>query len=137
MLTPAEELGLAGLSLASRVRKAFFRVTEPRLVKLSERLRELSKQRRVFYLRDGQEEVIHTMLLPITVLPEQMGYLHYVSLTIQNALKRLPELYMQDFAVREVLRLSPEEEAWLWECWGPSQIENNPIFSRLDAMVDQ
>ena len=136
MLTPAEELGLSGLNLASRVRKAFFRVTEPRLVKLSERMCELSRQRRVVYLRDGQEEVVHTMLLPITVLPEQMGYLHYVALTIQGALKRLPELYMQDFAVREVLRVSPEEEAWLWECWGPSHADNNPIFSRLDAMVD-
>jgi hypothetical protein len=136
MLTPAEELGLAGLNVASRVRKAFFRITEARLVKLSERIRELSRQRRVLYLRDGQEEVIHTMLLPITVLPEQTGYLHYVSLTIQNALKRLPELYMQDFAVRAVLQLSPEEEAWLWECWGPSHVENNPMFSRLDAMVD-
>src|SRR5947209_9163182 len=136
MLTPAEELGLAGLNLASRVRKAFFRLTEPRLVKLSERVRELSAQRRVLYLREGQEEVIHTMLLPITVLPQQMGYLHYVSLTIQNALKRLPELYMQDFAVRAALRISPEEEAWLWECWGPGHVENNPIFSRLDAMVD-
>jgi hypothetical protein len=136
MLTPAEELGLSGLSLASRIRKAIFRVTEARLVKLSERMRELSRQRRLLYLRDGQEEVIHTMLLPITVLPEQMSYLHWVSLTIQNALKRLPELYMQDFVVREILRISPEEEAWLWECWGPGQVENNPIFSRLDAMVD-
>lgn len=136
MLTPAEELGLSGLNLAGRLRKAFFRITEARLVKLSERIRELSRQRRLFYLRDGQQEVIHTMLLPVTVLPEQMGYLHYVSLTIQNALKRLPELYMQDFAVRAILRISPEEEAWLWECWGPSHTENNPIFSRLDAMVD-
>ncbi len=136
MLTPAEELGLSGLSLASRVRKAFFRITEARLVKLYERIRELAKQRQLFYLHDGQVEVIHTMLLPITVLPEQMAYLHYVSLTIQNAMKRLAELYMQDFALRDVLRISPEEEAWLWECWGPSQRENNPIFSRLDAMVD-
>ncbi len=136
MLTPAEELGLSGLNLASRVRKAIFRVTEQRLVKLSERIRELSRQRQVFYLRDGQAEVIHTMLLPITVLPQQMGYLHYVTLTIQNALKRLPELYMQDFGVRAALRLSPDEEAWLWECWGPGHVENNPIFSRLDAMVD-
>src|SRR5687767_2196332 len=78
MLTPAEELGLSGLNLASRVRKAFFRMTEPRLVKLSERVRELSRQRRLFYLRDGQEEVIHTMLMPVTLLPEQMGYLHYI-----------------------------------------------------------
>jgi hypothetical protein len=136
MLTPAEELGLAGLNLASRVRKAFFRITEPRLVKLSERIRELSKQRRVLYLRDGQEEVIHTMLLPITMLPEQMGYLHYVSLAIENALKRLPDIYVQDEAVREILRISPEEEAWLTDCWGPGHAENNPIFSRLDAMVD-
>jgi len=136
MLTPAEELGLSGLNLASRVRKAFFRLTEGRLIKLSERIRELCRQRRVFYLRDGQEEVVHTMLLPITVLPEQMGYLHYVSLTIQNALKRLAEIYMQDGAAREVLRISPDEEAWLWECWSPSHVENNPFFSRLDAMVD-
>jgi hypothetical protein len=136
MLTPAEELGLAGLSLASRVRKAFFRVTEPRLVKLSERIRELSRERRVFYLRDGQEEVIHTMLLPITMLPEQMGYLHYVTLTIQNALKRFPELYLQDEKVRDVLRVSAGEEAWLTDCWGLSLAEYNPIFSRLDAMVD-
>lgn len=136
MLTPAEELGLSGLSLASRVRKAFLRIPEARLVKIYEKIRELSKQRQLFYLHDGQVEIVHTMLLPITVLPEQMAYLHYVSLTIQNALKRLPELYLQDFALRDILQISPEEEAWLWECWGPSQRENNPIFSRLDAMVD-
>jgi len=34
------------------------------------------------------------------------------------------------------LRLSPEEERWLWECWGPSHREYNPVFGRLDAMVD-
>ena len=57
-------------------------------------------------------------------------------MTVQNALKRLPELYFQDFAVREVLRLPAEEEAWLLECWGPSQRDNNPIFGRLDAVID-
>lgn len=136
MLTPAEEMGLAGLGLAGRVRKAFFRITEARLAKLQERIREESRRRQLFYLRDGQAEVTHTMLLPITVLPDQLTYLHYVTLTIQNALKRLPELYLQDFGVRDVLRLTPDEEAWLWDCWGPSQRENNPMFSRLDALVD-
>jgi hypothetical protein len=43
---------------------------------------------------------------------------------------------LQDFAVREVLRLSRDEEKWLWDFWGPNQRENNPIFGRLDAMVD-
>src|SRR5262249_19357024 len=48
----------------------------------------------------------------------------------------LPDLYFQDFAVREVLRLTPEEDKWLWECWGPNQREYNPIFGRHDAVVD-
>src|SRR5205807_921254 len=73
---------------------------------------------------------------PLTVLPDQLAYLHFVVLTILNALKRLPDLYQQDFAVRDVLRLAPGEEKWLWDYWGPAQRENNPVFGRLDAMVD-
>src|ERR1700677_3915073 len=136
MLTPAEELGLSGLSLASRVRKAFFKIPEDVLHEIMGRIREESTRRHLMYLRDGELDTIRVLACPITVLPNQLAYVHYVSLTIQNALKRLPELYMQDFAVRELLRISPEEEKWLWECWGPSQRENNPVFSRLDAMVD-
>jgi hypothetical protein len=136
MLTPAEELGLSGLALASRVRKAFYTVAETRVVELLERIREASLQRNLSYLRDGKVETIRLLPCPITVLPNQRAYIHYVSLTIQNALKRLPEMYLQDFAVRDVLRIPPVEEEWLWDCWGPSQREYNPIFGRLDAMID-
>src|SRR5688572_26487737 len=136
MLTPAEELGLAGMSLASRVRKAFFKIPEPTLLALMERIREESARRHVVYLRDGQTEVIRVWPCPITVLPDQLAYIHYVTLTILGALKRLPDLYMQDFAVREVLKLPADEEKWLWDSWGPSQRENNPVFCRLDAMFD-
>jgi hypothetical protein len=136
MLTPAEELGLSGLSLASRVRTAFHHIPEPRLKELVERIREESFKRHLIYLRDGETDTIRVLPCPLTVLPDQLTYLHFVSLTIHNALKRLPELYMQDFAVREVLQISPEEEEWLWKSWGPSQRENNPVFGRLDAMVD-
>jgi hypothetical protein len=136
MLTPAEELGLSGLNLASRVRKAFFQIPEPTLLELIQRLREEAFRRHLIYLRDGQPDAITVLPCPITVLPDQLAYVHYVSLTIMNALKRLPELYLQDFGVREVFRISPEEEQWLWDCWGPSQRENNPVFGRLDAMVD-
>src|SRR5262245_35703009 len=101
MLTPAEELGLSGLSLASRVRKAFFQIPESALVELMQRIREEAFRRHLIYLRDGQAEAIHVLPCPITVLPDQLAYIHFVSQTIQNALKRLPELYMQDFAVRE------------------------------------
>jgi hypothetical protein len=136
MLTPAEEVGLSGLSLASRVRKALYQIPEPVLAGLIERVRSECARRHVMYLRDGELETIRVLVCPLTVLPDQLTYLHYVSLTILNALKRLPELYFQDFEVREILRLLPEEEEWLWKCWGPSHRDNNPIFGRLDAMVD-
>ena len=136
MLTLAEEIGLGGYQLSSRVRKAFLSLPESDVAGLMRQVRDESARRHLVYLRDGQAEVLGLFPLPLTALPDQLSYFHYVSLTVQNALKRLAELYFQDFAVREVLRLPPEEEAWLLECWGPSQRENNPIFGRLDAVID-
>ncbi|HKI38313.1 MAG TPA: hypothetical protein VKA46_41070 [Gemmataceae bacterium] len=136
MLTPAEELGLSGLSLAGQVRQAFHKLPEPAVLDLVRRMREEAFRRHLIYLRDGVPDAIHVLPCPLTVLPDQLAYIHFVSLTILNALKRLPDLYLQDFAVREVLRISPEEEEWVWKCWGPSQRENNPVFGRLDAMID-
>jgi hypothetical protein len=136
MLTPAEELGLSGLSLATRVRNAFYKIPEARLLELLQRVREESSRRHLIYLRNGELDTVPLFACPMTALPDQLSYIHFVTQTIQNALKRLPEMYMQDFAVRELLRISPEEEAWLWSCWGASQRDNNPIFGRLDAMVD-
>ncbi len=136
MLTPAEELGLSGLSLASRVRKAFYTIPEPLVVEMIQRIREESFRRHLVYMRDGQTETVRVLPCPLTIMDNQRSYFHSVSLTIQNALKRLPEMYMHDADVRDVLRVSPEEEKWLWQCWGPSQRENNPVFGRLDGMVD-
>lgn len=136
MLTPAEELGLSGVSLAGRVRKAFYTMSEQEILALIDRIREESFRRHLIYLRDGQVETVRVLPCPLTILPDQRSYIHSVSLTIQNALKRLPELYLQDFAVREALRILPQEEEWLWKCWGPGHRENNPVFGRLDAMID-
>jgi hypothetical protein len=136
MLTPAEELGLSGLSVASRVRKALYTLSPDKLLEMLHQIKDEAFRRHLIYLRDGEKDTIRILPCPITVLPDQLAYIHFVSQTIQNALKRLTELYMQDFAVRDVLRISPDEEKWLWECWGPSQRENNPIFGRLDALVD-
>ena len=136
MLTPAEELGLSGASLVSRIRKAFYTIPSAILAELIERIRAESSRRHLIYLRDGELETIRVLPCPLAVLPDQVSYIHYVSLTIHNALKKLPELYLQDFAVRDVLRLSPGEEEWLWKCWGVNQRENNPVFGRLDAVID-
>ncbi len=136
MLTPAEELGLSGLSLASRVRRAFYRIPPDEVVALAHRIREEAARRHLVYLRDGQVETVHVLPVPLTAMPDQLAYIHYVTQTVHNALKRLPDVYLQDFAVRDALRLTPGEEEWLWTCWGPSQRENTPVFGRLDAVVD-
>jgi hypothetical protein len=136
MLTPAEELGLGGLSLDSRLRKAFYAIPPATIAEMIQNMTSEAFRRKLIYLRSGQAEAIRVLLRPIGVMPDQMAYLHYVSLTILNALKRLPDLYLQDFAVRELVPLAPEEQKWLWDCWGPSHRESNPVFGRLDATVD-
>ena len=65
MLTPAEELGLSGLSLASRVRKAFFKIPEDDCSRqMVERIREESTRRHLLYLRDGQVDTIRVLACP-------------------------------------------------------------------------
>jgi hypothetical protein len=136
MLTPAEELGLSGSALASRVQRALRCLSEPILAGLINRLRESALEGHLVYLHDGELEPVRILPCPITVLPEQLAYIHHVTLGIQNALKRLPEMYLHDPAVAEVLRLPEAEERWLRECWGTSQEEHNPLFGRLDAVID-
>jgi hypothetical protein len=136
MLTPAEELGLSGSNLAGRVRRALHKIPEADLLGLLQSIEREAGRRHLVYIRDGKTEVIRVMACPLTILPDQQAYIHFVSLTIQNALKRLPEVYFQDAAVRDILRITPDEEEWLSSCWGSSHRDSNPVFGRLDAVVD-
>jgi hypothetical protein len=63
-----------------------------------------------------------------------LGYTHYVSETVLNCIKRLPDLYFEVPAIHEILRLPPLEEEWLRDCWTPVHREANPVFARLDAV---
>jgi diaminobutyrate-2-oxoglutarate transaminase len=135
-LTSADERGLHGLSLDTQVRQAFFAMPPTVLAELDQRMTAEAFRRSLVYVRDGQPEAIRILLRPTGVMPDQLAYLHYVSLTLINALKRLPDLYIQDFAIRTVVPLTPPEEQWLWDCWGPNQRENNPVLGRLDAVID-
>ena len=96
MLTPAEEVGLSGSALAGRVQRALRCLSEAALARLIDRLREAALEQHLVYLHDGELEPVRILPCPVTVLPDQLAYIHYVSLGIQNALKRLPELYFQD-----------------------------------------
>jgi hypothetical protein len=136
MLTPAEELGLSGMILAGRVRKAFESIPAPQIRELYRRLEEEALKRHLIYMRDGQSEAIRILARPITVLPEQLVYIHSVSATILNALKRLPDLYLESPSIRHRLQLDPAEETWLRDCATPGGRESDPVFARLDAVVD-
>ena len=139
-LTPAEEMGLSGLEVASRVNKAFAAISESSLAGLLDQLRDEALRRQLVYVRDGHSEPIRILPRPLTIQPDQIAYIHSVSLTILNALKRFPDLYWSDWRVRNLLRLPPEEEDWFRECWSPtasaSPRDNDPVFGRFDAVVD-
>jgi hypothetical protein len=99
-------------------------------------MREGATVRHLDYFSDGAVQTIRVFPCPITVLPDEVDYVHRVVRTLHDALARLPDLYLADPAVRAILRLEPEEDAWLRECWSPAMRVRNPVFGRLDALVD-
>lgn len=136
MLTPAEEMGLAGARLEARVRAAVGKLPVAERLELLAKVEVEAKARHLWYLHDGVVETVRLMMKPLVVLPEQLAYVHVVTTTLHRALKRLAGLYFADPRVRSVLKLPETEEAWLLECWGQRQNDLNPVFGRLDAVAD-
>jgi hypothetical protein len=134
--TPVETLGLEGTRLAARVRQALYHVPAVELARAHARIRDGSVARNLDYFHDGVRETIRVLPCPIAMLPEEIAYLHRVTRTLHGALLRIPELYLGDPVVRDLLRLTPEEDAWLRDCWTPAHRARNPVFDRLDALVD-
>lgn len=136
MLTPAEELGLAGHTVAARVRRVLHQLDEGLTKELLASLTTAAWERRCVYERDGTFEAVRILPTPMTLLADQLQYLHSVSLTLHNLTRRLLPMSLADEAVHEVLRLSDEEDAWVRELWTPAVAATNPVFGRLDAVVD-
>jgi hypothetical protein len=132
----AETQGLHGPRLAARVRQALYHVPAAELARAYERMRAGSVERHLDYFYEGRVETIRVLPCPIAMLPAEFDYLHQVTRTLHQALLKLPELYLSEPAVRQILQLTPEEDEWLRSCWGPSHRARNPVFDRLDAMVD-
>jgi hypothetical protein len=118
------------------VRKVFYALPPQQLANLVASVQTEARRRSMIYERDGQVETIRVLLRPSAVMPDQVAYLHFVSLTLLNALKRLPEMYQADPEVRRIIPLSPDEDSWLQDSWGASQRENNPVFGRLDGVIE-
>ena len=136
MYSPAEEVGLMGMRLATRVQHAFDQIPEDAAIDLMRAIQRAATDRHLAYQHDGVTEIIRLLPCPLTLRTDQLGYTHYISETILNCIKRLPDLYFQVPQVREILRITPAEEEWLRECWTPAHREANPVFGRLDAVVD-
>ncbi len=135
-LDPIEARGLSRAILEAEVRRAFLGLGASRVRALQQRIVEESLKRGLLYERAGKAEPIALMLRPIGILPDTVPYLHHVSLTIVNALKCVPDLYLQDPAVREMLPLEPGEARWLADTWTEGHRECNAVVGRMDAAVD-
>lgn len=136
MLSPTEELGLSAKTLDTRVRRAVSHISAATLLQLERTLSADAWANAVVYERNGVTEAVRIMLRPLVVMPEQVAYLHHVCSRITDALRRLPDLYLSDPKVREVLPIGEEEDAFLREVWGPQHSRLNPIFGRLDGVCD-
>ena len=136
MLSPTEALGLRGATLETRVRKGLGQVSDAAFARIARRLADDATASAVVYERDGAVEPIRILLRPLIVMPDQLAYVHHVTTRVLDALRRLPVLYFADADVRRMLRLHPEEEAWLRAAWTPAHANVNPIYGRLDAVCD-
>lgn len=125
-----------GQRLAQRVQHALDRVPAGQMIELIRAIRRTATTRYLAYQRGGVTEIVRLLPCPLTLRPEQLGYTHYISQTVLNCIKRLPDLYFDVPQVREILRVTPIEEEWLRACWTPAHREANPVCGRLDAVVD-
>lgn len=135
-ISVADERGLSGVSLDIRLRQALSALGDDEIREMAREVCVEAERREMTYLRDGQNEVIGVMLRPLAIFPEQLHYYHYVALTLLGALKRMPELYLRDPRVREVVPLSEGENRWLCDTWGPAHYQFHSVFGRLDAIAD-
>ncbi|MBI3733620.1 MAG: hypothetical protein HY259_09215, partial [Chloroflexi bacterium] len=117
-------------------RQAFLQLPAGHLAELSHRVHDLSRERGLLYYRDEGPDVINVMLCPRGIFPEQLSYFHYVTLTIVEALKQIPDLYLQREDVRRLVPLTEVEEQWLRDLWTPRHGRQHTVFARMDAMAD-
>jgi carboxypeptidase Taq len=129
-------LGLSGATLDARIRRAAQHVSDATFARIAERLRADALANQMIYERDGVREPIRVMLRPLLAMREQLSYVHFVCLQLTEALKRLPDLYLQDEQVRRIVAITPEEEGWLRDTWTPDHPRFNSVYGRLDAVCD-
>ncbi len=70
-------------------------------------------------------------------MPEQVTYLHRVCSRIVDALKGVPQYWLEDPRLQPLFPFSAAEQAWIREAWGSIARRGvNPLYGRLDAVCD-
>jgi len=133
MQTPAEELGLVSRRIGARLRSALLGVNPERMRDLLHRIDEDARAATLIYLHEGRAEEVSILPAPLTVLPEQVAYLHATALALHDATRRLVEPWLADRDVRAALPVPHGDAEWIRSCWGPHHARSNPVFGRLDA----
>ena len=136
MLSPAESLGLSGATLEGRVRRAVHQVSDAVLQRIAQRLQADALTHEVIYEHEGVPEAVRIMPRPLLAMPEQLSYVHHVCLSIIEALKLTPALYLEDQRIRHIIAVTPGEEAWVRDSWTARHQRLNPVYGRLDAVCD-
>ncbi|HEY8015193.1 MAG TPA: hypothetical protein VIE35_05155, partial [Dongiaceae bacterium] len=136
MLSPAESLGLSGATLEGRVRRAVHQVSDAVLQRIAKRLQADALTHEVIYEHEGVPEAVRIMPRPLLAMPEQLSYVHHVCLSIIEALKLTPALYLEDQRIRHIIAVTPGEEAWVRDSWTARHQRLNPVYGRLDAVCD-
>lgn len=136
MLSPTEALGLSGTALEGRIRRAAHHVPDVTFVRMAEHLNAEAYKGGMLYERDDGVEAVRIMLRPLLAMHEQLSYVHYVCSQVNDALKRIPGLFLEQENVRNIMRISPDEEHWIREMWSREHERTNPVYGRLDAVCD-
>ena len=79
---------------------------------------------------------IRLLPCPLTMRNDQLGYTHYVRRPCSSAPSGSPTCTSRCPRCARSSASAPIEEEWLRECWTPAHRETNPVFGRLDAVVD-
>ena len=116
MHTPAEEIGLASGRLGARLRAALLALAPERLRETLQAIREDARRAMLLYLHEGHPTEVRILPAPLTLLPEQLRYLHVVALTLHEATRRMLPLWLADANVRSALPVSHGEEGWIRSC---------------------
>lgn len=136
MRSPATDLGLTATDASDQVGAALARLDGRAVFEMTTELATEARARHLTYLRDDVVETIRVLPRPLVALHEQLSYARYAAFTVEYALKRLPQMYLHDPDVRALLDLTEEEQVWLRDCWTTAHRDVNPLFGRIDAVMD-